>query len=184
MTLAVGSKLIKTRIQSAIVSILLLIFGGCMVCPPVALANVTQHIEAPGQSIVKAQQTVRDQDGSAWQIVVFRQIYPDHFDPLYLRLVGFPGAQTVDREQPLTLSASRLLPPKTILTLPFDPGSSTRNQISPESYVTQYGFESMIGELAADSDWQLEVPMAGSRAATLKVPSYLIQEWMMVAQRH
>ncbi len=163
-----------------------LILWGWIICPPPALANVTQHVEAPGQSLVKAQQTVRDQDGSAWQIIVFRQLYPDRSDALYLRLVGFPGLQAVDRQQPLTLSrtASTLLhsDAKTVLTIPFDPGSSTRNQISPEPYVTQYGLQSMIDELVPNQDWQLEIPIQENRIAILKVPSHLIQEWMMVAQ--
>jgi Protein of unknown function (DUF3122) len=169
----------KLWFQQAIIIVLsLVLLSWISVFTPAALANVTQHIEAPGQSLVKAKQTAQDQNGSAWQIIVFRQLYPDRSDELYLRLVGFPGVQTVDRQRSLALSTPRLS-----LTAPFDPGSSTRNQISPEPYIVQYGLQSIIETLTPDADWQLGIPVQENRTVVLKVPGYMIQEWKMVAQR-
>lgn len=169
---------------------------------PAALANVTQHIEAPGQSLIKARQTLQDQTGHPWQIIAFRQRYPDRQDDFYLRLVGFPGVKSVDRQRSLTLSAESGI---SYSAIP-DSGTSTLNQISTEPHVVQYNLQPVIEKLTPNSDWTLTIPLQHPSStadliqnsvgkpfineriaethqqAILKVPGYLIQEWQMAAQ--
>lgn len=120
-----------------------------------ALANVTQHIEAPGQSLIKARQTLQDQTGHPWQIIAFRQRYPDRQDDFYLRLVGFPGVKSVDRQRSLTLSAASGI---SYSAIP-DSGTSTLNQISTEPHVVQYNLQPVIEKLTPNSDWTLKIPL-------------------------
>ena len=54
--------------------------------------------------VYQSRQTLKDQQGSSWQVIAFKRNRPDQTATLYLRLVGFPGTVALDHSQPLILT--------------------------------------------------------------------------------
>jgi hypothetical protein len=168
------------RIRRLIVSrilILLVVSSGMMWAAPNAWATFTQHEEKPGQILFKAKQTLPDQEGYSWQVIVFRQVYPGRQDDVYLRLVGFPGMVAIAHDQPLVLRNKK---GDSFLAQP-DPGELTKNRISPDFHVGQYRLEELVAQLNPTVDWQAVIPTQNQKGRVLNIPSTLIQEWQITA---
>ena len=89
---------------------------------------------------------------------------------LYLRLIGFPGAVSLDEQQPLKIET----------------GSSAQWQVSPEldpqtlslpENVAQYNVAEAIDALKGDIPLQVNIPLAGGSLARLVVPPFAVHEW-------
>ncbi len=167
---------IRRLIVSGITAFIIVI-GSLMWAAPNAFATFTQHEEMPGQILFKAKQTLSDQEGYSWQVIVFRQVYPNRHDDVYLRLVGFPGMVAIEHDQPLVLRNKK---GDSFLVQP-DPGELTKNRISPDFHVGQYRLEELVAQLNPTVDWQAVIPTKNPKGRVLKIPSTLIQEWQITA---
>lgn len=168
------------RVRQFIVSgilVLLVVSSGIIWTAPNAWAIFTQHEEKPGQILFKAKQTLPDQEGYSWQVIVFRQVYPGRQDDVYLRLVGFPGMVAIAHDQPLILNNKK---GNSFLAQP-DPGELTKNRISPDFHVGQYCLEELVAQLNSTVDWQAVIPTQNQKGRVLNIPSAFIQEWQITA---
>jgi len=70
---------------------------------PPAQAEIRTFEESPGQVLTQSRTTLKDEFGTRWQAIAFKRTKPDGSEIVALRLVGFPGAVTIDRSRPLML---------------------------------------------------------------------------------
>ena len=144
---------------------------------PTAWATVRTLEEAPGQVVVQSRQRLQDQHGQSWQVIAFRRQRPDGTTTFALRLVGFPGSVSLDRQQPLTLTNSL---GKT-LTAADASGQIFTDADRPEPHVGQYDLQPLLPQLQAEIPLQLTLPTVEGEAVRLMVPAALVQEWQSVA---
>ncbi len=138
--------------------------------PAPVQAALREHHETNGQVTIHSQANLRDRAGYAWQLVVF---HPEPLDTsqTYLRLVGFPGVAEFSHPQPLSILTAtnhRLNAPDLFATQ------------SPAANVGQYDLTSILAQLQGNEPLTLTLPLTPTR--TLRIPSYLVQEWQQLTQ--
>ena len=138
-----------------------------------AIAVITQLEEAPGTILYRSQQRLQDQTGRTWQVVLFKQIQPDHAASLQLRLVGLPGAAEVAHPKPLKIQLNG----RYAVT-----AADVFLQEAPAPSVGQYNVEPVIATLPVD-DLLLSIPLIGNRSLRVQVPRSVVQEWQEVAKQ-
>ena len=72
-------------------TLLFLILGSQFFILEPANATIGQQQEAPGQMLYQSRHSLRDETGTAWQVVLFKRVKNDQIDTINLRLVGFPN---------------------------------------------------------------------------------------------
>lgn len=132
-------------------------------------AALREHDQINGPIVIHSQASLRDRAGYSWQLVVFHP-EPPNSTQTYLRLVGFPGIAEFTHPQPLTLLSA------TNHTLSA-PDLFTRE--SPAPNVGQYNLTPVLTQLQGNEPLTLTLPLTETR--TLKIPSYLVQEWQKLA---
>jgi len=154
-----------------------------LVLAPIAPAGATvrQLEEAPGQVVYQSRYTLKDQHGNRWQAIAFKRLRPDNTSPMYLRLVGFPGAAAIDRTQPLQLTN----PLGTTLTAADASSRVFTDAENPEPHVGQYDLQPLLDQdqIQAELPLQLTLPMEHGDAVRLAIASPIIAEWLDIAQR-
>lgn len=146
--------------------------------PPSAAAAIRQLEEAPGQMVYQSRATLKDQHGSSWQAIAFKQVRPDGQTSIELRLVGFPGVAVLDRSQPLTLTNSL---GKT-LTAPDASSAIFGEAKPPEPNVGQYDLLPLLTQLQAEVPLQLTLPILNGEGISLSVSPSLLQEWQALTR--
>ena len=156
--------------------VLLLLFGlGLLAAPPVA-AKIHFLEEAPGQMIYQSRQSLRDGDGHSWQAIAFKRVdSSDHPATVYLRLVGFPGAVTLDHTQPLTLIPSL----GETLTTP-DVSSQIFTDNPPEPNVGQYALQAILPQLETAIPLQLSLATTQGSPVEIPITPTVLEEWKIV----
>lgn len=155
-----------------IVSIALFVVSGALptAVSATALASIHTYHEQPGQTTFRSKQSLRDRSDRSWQVILFKRYQGDSLQGLYLRLIGFPGAVSLDEQQPLKIET----------------GSSAQWQVSPEldpqtlslpENVAQYNVAEAIDALKGDIPLQVNIPLAGGSLARLVVPPFAVHEW-------
>jgi hypothetical protein len=155
---------------------LLFLFGLGLFSAPPAAAIVRQQEETPGQMLYQSRQTLRDKDGKTWQAIAFKRVHPNGTTSFSLRLVGFPGAVVLDRDQPLTLTSSL---GKTLIAT--DISQQIFTDTAPEPHIGQYDLQPILSQLQPEIPWILELPIVDRSTVKLLVPSWVVQEWQTVA---
>lgn len=157
-------------------------FGNSMpmaiaLAPLAPLAFLTAHQEAPGQVLYKSFNTVQDQYRHNWRAIAFNHSFPDGRHDFHLRLVGFPGSATVDRDRPLQLKTplGRTFKAADTATALFKPGEPA------EPHVAQYDLQPIAAQLPNWLPLRLSLPIAGDSDVRLLVGPRAVQEWQAVA---
>ncbi len=158
-----------------VLTLLLLLSMGLLSAPPAA-AIVRQQEEAPGQMLYQSRQTLQDKDGKTWQAIAFKRVRPNGTTSFSLRLVGFPGAVVLDRDQPLRLTSSL---GKTLIAP--DISQQIFTDTAPEPHIGQYDLQPILSQLQPEILWILELPTVDTSTVKLPVPSWVVQEWQTVA---
>jgi hypothetical protein len=119
-----------------------------------------------------SQESLRDQSGNAWQVLLFKQITPGKPILFNLRLVGFPGIAEFTHPQPLEITTvgGQIL----IAVDVFAQGSPAPN-------VGQYNFTDVLTKLRENDSLTLSVPLKGEQTLSLKIPQPLVVEWQWLA---
>jgi len=139
-----------------------------------AWAIVRSLEEQPGTMLYQSRDSLQDDQGTTWQVVLFKRV-SDHQPPiLNLRLVGFPEKTVFEHPAPLILHS-----PQGETALAEDV-LVTEN---PGPNVGQYNMQLSLEKLSDSSFWELELPLTTPQPTTLKIPYFLIQEWRMVSTR-
>ncbi|MDA0265548.1 MAG: DUF3122 domain-containing protein [Cyanobacteria bacterium] len=136
-----------------------------------AQANVHIYQERPGQITYRAQQSLRDSDDRAWQAVTFKRLQQGQLQGIYLRLVGFPGTVSIDRQAPLVVLAT------TGQQWPAQPALDPQTVALPDS-VGQYEVRSLLAGLHNPQPLELQIPLQGTVPATIQVAPFVVREWL------
>lgn len=132
-----------------------------------AQALIRETVEKPGQVVYQSRQTLKDQNGNTWQIVLFKRIKNDAEPEINLRLVGFPGAVIFQHPAPL------IIHPDANSTFELEDAFATE---SPGENVGQYLISDTFQASQPNGIWELELPLVNQTNA-IKVPYFVLQEW-------
>jgi len=152
--------------------VLFLLLGQFALTQQPAAAVLRQHQDEPGIMRYHSQESLRDQSGNAWQVLLFKQITPGKPILFNLRLVGFPGIGEFTHPQPLEITTveGQIL----IAVDVFAQGSPAPN-------VGQYNFTDVLTKLRENDSLTLSVPLKGEQTLSLKIPQPLVVEWQWLA---
>jgi hypothetical protein len=139
-----------------------------------AFALTRQNQEAPNQVLYQARHTLRDSEGKAWQVVLYKRLKSGVIQTVNLRLVGFPNS--VEFQHPVKL------------TITTDEGDTfeTTDQFaekSPGPNVGEYIISDLgnnINQMLDHSSLLLTLPVNSPSPITLKIPASVILEWQEV----
>lgn len=146
---------------------------------PPANATIRELEEQPGQTVYQARQTLKDQAGRTWQAIAFKRMKPDGTASFNLRLVGFPGSISIDRQQPLQLSNSL----GEVLTAEDASSQIFSDADAPEPNVGQYDLQPVLADLRMELPWRLTIPNTAGDAIALSLPPSFVQEWQTLNQQ-
>ena len=138
--------------------------------PGAAIAAVRSLEEVPGQIVYQSRQTVKDQRGYSWQAIAFKRLRADGQTTLHLRLVGFPGAVTIEHGQPLRLTNSL---GKALTAVEAD---------SPTvANVGEYDLLPVLSQLQPELPLQLTIPTVIGEGRNLWISPFLVREWQTLS---
>ncbi|HEY9636421.1 MAG TPA: DUF3122 domain-containing protein [Coleofasciculaceae cyanobacterium] len=152
--------------------VLFLVVGQFTLMPQPAAAVLRQHQDAPGLMRYHSQQSLPDELGNAWQVVLFKQITPGKPTLFNLRLVGFPGIAEFTHPQPLEITTAG----GKVLT-----AADVFAQGAPAPNVGQYNFTDVLFKLGTNGYLTLSVHLQGEKTLSLKIPQPLVVEWQWLA---
>lgn len=134
-----------------------------------ALASVHTYSDSTGV-LYRSLSHLQDESNRAWQAVFYKKFQPGQSDLIHLRLIGFPGAVTLEHEQPLEIEADRALLSAEDVTA----------QNFPMSHVAEYDFKPVLNQLDTDTKLTLILQLR-SGTARLKIPQETALDWWRVA---
>lgn len=140
---------------------------------PVAQASVHVYRERPGQVTVRSRLSLRDFRDRAWQAIAFKRTQGSTLQGYYLRLVGFPEAVAVDRQQPVALFA----PTGQSWRLPWavDPQAKT---LPPN--VGQFDLAPLLTDLDNAVPLEVQLPLVGDDPVEMAIAPFIVAEWLQV----
>ncbi|MEQ9668509.1 DUF3122 domain-containing protein [Coleofasciculus sp. G2-EDA-02] len=150
--------------------LVLLLLQATFITPPAA-AVLRQHQDAPGIMRYHSQESLKDESGRTWQVVLFKTIIPGQTTRLNLRLVGFPGMAEFTHPQflEITTADGKLLTAADVFA-----------QAAPAPNVGQYDFTDVFAKLQADESLTLSIPLKGGQPLSLIIPKSLVIEWQLL----
>jgi len=166
-----------TRILLHSMLMLVILWGVGFNANLVAMAEIRQLEEAPGQRVYQSRQTLQDQHGNRWQAIAFKRIRPDGQTSFYLRLVGFPQIVEIDRTQPLTLTTSL----GKMWTATEASSDLFTEAAKPEPYISQYDIQPLLPQLQTEIPMKLLLPTTKGEFVRLLVPPSFVREWQTIA---
>ncbi len=137
-----------------------------------AFAVVMQIEEYSGQMLYQIRQTISDQTGKSWQVIIFKRIHPEGSATVSLRLIGFPGAVELNHSQPLALTTSLGLTLKA-----KDISNEISQNTPPLANVGEYDIKSVLSQLQIEIPLKLTLPTSSGKSIILSIPPSLIEEW-------
>ncbi|NJR31250.1 DUF3122 domain-containing protein [bacterium] len=135
-----------------------------------AIAAISRLEAVPGEVIYRSQLKLEDQSGNVWQVILWKQVYPDCPPSVNLRLVGFPGSAELIHPQPLRITKAT----GEILTAP-----DVFLEEAPVPTIGQYNFKDILPKLAV-KPLLLSIPLPGEHFINILVPQSVVQEWQKV----
>ncbi|MEA5583338.1 DUF3122 domain-containing protein [Nodularia harveyana UHCC-0300] len=133
-----------------------------------AQALLREHHDSPGVLHYHSQVSIKDDQGYAWQVVLFKQNYDNPVKELRLRVVGFPGVAEIAHPQPLEIEAAsgKLLS-----------ASDAYGLTAPAANVGEYEVTNILPQLPTTDALKLYVPTASGTPLVLKIPNNVVTEW-------
>lgn len=158
------------QVWSCLGLLILLLWG---VGLPVAHASVHVYRERPGQVTVRSRLSLRDFRDRAWQAIAFKRTQGTTLQGYYLRLVGFPGAVAVDRQQPVALFAPT--GQSWQLQWAVDPQAKT---LPPN--VGQFDLAPLLEDIDHALPLEVQLPLVGAEPAEMAIAPFIVEEWLQV----
>ena len=143
-------------------------------------AAIRQIEEVPGQMVYQSRQTLKDQQGSSWQVIAFKRNRPDQTATLYLRLVGFPGTVALDHSQPLILTD--LLGKTLTATDVSQEMFADKTQMEPN--FGEYDLQPILMQLDPAIPLQITLPTLTSSEIILTISPEVIGEWRSLTDKN
>lgn len=141
-----------------------------------AHAEIRTLEEAPGQVLYQTRVTLKDQHDQRWQAIAFNRHKADGTEVLGLRLVGFPGAATIDRTQPLTLIDSL----GHIFAAQDTSAKIFTDESSPEPYIGQYDLGAVLTDIQPAVPLELQIPVEAGEPVMLLISPPTLTEWQQL----
>lgn len=140
--------------------------------PSPALALLRKHHESPGVLRYHVHNSIQDQNGSAWQVVLFPKVKEEQVTTYYLRLVAFPGAAEFRHPQPLeiTMATGEILISPDIFA-----------QEAPAPNVGQFNFTPILPYLPQKQPLQLHIALRNNQNLSLDIPYSTQLEWQLLS---
>ncbi|MEB3209946.1 MAG: DUF3122 domain-containing protein [Leptolyngbyaceae bacterium] len=187
-------KTVVRRWKRVLVMVLVLVTvgGGMAFHPAQASARVIQEHLQDGRILDKSFRALTDSNGYSWQLIAFTDTQAGVTEGPYLRMVGFPGAVSVDRDHPLVVSfpSGQTLMLDDVSFLIFKDG------LLPQENVAQYNIGAVLETLPSPGSLRLAVPVfkpiESSRNSSEKfsqdseplefsVSKSIVAEWIAIA---
>lgn len=95
-------------IKLIVIGLVALLLMGLLNFTQPAFAEVIK-LEQPGEIIYRSQHSLLDQSGHTWQVIMFKAVRAetqDNMPPLYLRIIGLPGAPEVAHPMQLKITTN------------------------------------------------------------------------------
>ncbi|MHC5854760.1 DUF3122 domain-containing protein [Nostoc sp.] len=133
-----------------------------------AQALLRQHHDSPGILRYHSQVSIKDKQGYAWQVLLFKQNYNNPVRDLRLRLVAFPGVVEIAHPQPLEIEATsgKLLSASDAYAL-----------TAPAPNVGEYNLTDVLPKLPTTDALKLHVPVESGQPLVLNIPNSVVTEW-------
>lgn len=135
-----------------------------------AIAVVTQIEETSGEVLYRSQVKLDDQSGKVWQVVLFKQVYPNQTSNINLRLVGFPGSAELIHPQPLRITST---------TGKVWNAADIFLDEAPAPTIGQYNFTEILSQLPLET-LTLSIPLPGTKFINISVPDHVVKEWQSI----
>lgn len=136
-------------------------------------ALMREIVEKPGQTLYQSRQSLKDEQGKTWQVVLFKRVKTDKDEEINLRLVGFPGAVSFQHPAPLVIRPNS---EKTVelgdIFIAENPGENVGQFLVPPDFQN----------LEINSVWELDLPLKGEDSQ-IKIPYFVIKEWQTLLSK-
>lgn len=164
-------KVILWLLLLGILTIILFLQQGVFTSPPILAA--VSSVEAPERIVYNSEQTLKDKVGDSWQVVLFKNIYPNRITSLELLLMGCSSANELIHSQPLlvTTKSGKVLTARDIFL-----------EDAPTPTIGQYNFEDILPQLPTEQ-LLLSLPLGRESFIDIEVPSSVVQEWQEVGAK-
>ena len=158
------------KIRQLIVMIgflLLLCVISITICFP-AVAVLRQHHESSEVLRYHVHNSLQDQQGMTWQVVLFPEYQSDLVTKYHLRLVGFPGIAKFIHPQPLEIitASGQVLNAADLIAVP-----------SPAPNVGEFDLTDILPILPEKGSLKLSAILQGNHDLSLKIPESTVIEW-------
>ncbi len=146
---------------------ILFCYGSITICFPAA-AVLRQHHETVGVLRYHAQNSLQDQQGITWQVVLFPEYQSNLVTKYHLRLVGFPGIAEFIHPQPLKIITAngQVFNAADLFALS-----------SPALNVGEFDLTDILPILPKKGSLTLSAILQGNHNLSLKIPESTIIEW-------
>lgn len=148
------------------------IFLMCISMMPPAQASIHVYPETDTTTMYRSRQTLQDDQGQAWQAILFKRIQSGQVIAFNLRLVGFPGQVNVKHAADLRLaqvSRTWVASDNTLITPQL-------SQVSTS--VGEYDVMPLMKELDLASRMEITLTLDRGGTRTLIVPKSMVMEWL------
>lgn len=159
------------------------------ISPQHASARIIQEQLKPGVVLDKSLRTLRDGNGYSWQAIAFQYVRDGDPEGVYLRLVGFPGAVSLDRTHPMLVSApsGQVVALDDVSYLIFKDGKP------PQPNVAQYALDDVLKQVQLPTTLRLALPIVAPATESssldasevsqleLRIPRAVVEEWVAIA---
>ncbi|MFM1842945.1 MAG: hypothetical protein RLZZ490_1683 [Cyanobacteriota bacterium] len=139
-----------------------------------AYALIRETVEKPGQTVYQSRQTLKDENGQTWQVILFKRVKRDADPDINLRLVGFPGTTSFQHPAPL------IIHPDANSQFELEDAFAQEN---PGENVGQYLISDTFQTSPPNSIWELDLPLLG-QTDHIKVPYFVLQEWQELLSKN
>jgi len=163
-------KIIFQRLGRCIL-VLLLIVCWTTIFSDSANALLRLHQDEPGVMHYHSQESIKDDGGHAWQIVLFKVFEAGKPINIHLRLVGFPGV--VEFAHPRSLE---VITKEGKLLIAND----IYRENAPAPNVGEYDFTDVLNQLKTIDNLKLYLPLLEEKHLILKIPETLVSEWQIL----
>ncbi len=148
-----------------ILTIMFFLQQGTFTTQPIFAA--LSSVEAPERIVYRSEQTLKARSGNSWQVILFKNVYPNRVNSLELRLLGCSSAAKLIHSHPLlvTTSANKVLTAKDVFL-----------EDAPAPTIGQYNFEEILPQLPIEP-LLISLPLGGQSFIDIEVPAAVVQEW-------
>jgi hypothetical protein len=136
-----------------------------------AYSLLRQIEESPGQVLFQSRNSLRDNMGNAWQVVLFKRVKTGEIKDLHLRLVGFPEKTQFLHPEDLKLTTST---GEVFLADDLFPTKS------PAPNVGEYEIKDILSNLSQSDSLALSLPL--DQKVTISIPVSVVLEWLTLTE--